>query len=353
MHPLQTIFKLAPKGPALGHTLLAYKVETPRFQGIVRKDAAGLLSRFVEEGLQMGFPFRLQVPGWLPARMREIGAMQALDRLEQGLPVEFQPQRLVAFGLSPEKLLNLFHTARVGVPLTMPDMGATPPEPTQPEPTGWQLNLGGAMVVSDFAELKILYELFTPWRWEAKRGSTENVALQLSRFTTAYHTSACPWTIHEGAAESLRIRPGQVAWHIVSGGLQAAGWGALCGAGILLAAMAARVALPVDMWTVLAGGAATLMGHHWVQSLWRVFREKTGLPLSPLVALDRLTDGQSVWFQRREAWGIPVLKGVARYGVRGRPNLVRGTEGLFSLYLMHTPSTMTRKAGGEGSATPS
>lgn len=345
MNLAQMIFRSAPKGPALGHTLLAYKAETPRFQGISRDEAAVLLSRFVEEGVQIGWPWRLQKPGWGPAFFREIGVMEALDRLDTGQAVGFQPQRLVAFGLSAEKLINLAYTLKKLVQVIPPEFGETPPSLARPEPTGLRLNLGGAMVVSDFADLKILFELFTPWQWQdlpPTTDPTERIARQLSRFVTAHYTSAYPWSVHESATESLRLQPDRVVWHMVSGGLQAAGWGTVVGLGAVAAAAFAGIALSVSAAQVVAGGAGLFLGNHWLRGLWRVFRERTGLPLTPLEAFGRLAEGGFVLFQRRRAVGIPILKGVAWFGDTGRPERIDGPGGLRDFFGAHTPPSMTQ-----------
>ena len=324
------------------HDTIELHLQGEDYQNVTRLEAASMLGYFTQTLESGGFPWQtLEAKEGTNGKFKvggRLAEMEALNLLEQGQPIMLQPMRdmkidlstnsinalgaagsLVAGGADASKVTNFTKTTKVS--------GGT---------QGIEVKYGEPIPVSNFAELKLLYQMYKPDEEIKGEDAITKAAKQTAFFTKP--SAANPWrffikddssTIRRVGGEMLR----QVPRSIVSGAAVGGATGAV-------------FAYVMSNWKVaaaFAGVGALLAGGRAAYEAIRV--EGKGRGVNSVEALERIINDQPVYFQESKAAGfdLPFINKFSFYRDKGKANMISSPDELNTFYYMQSQAELPKE----------
>jgi len=298
------------------------------YYNIERNDAAKMLGYFTGKLQADGFPWELKKnvkvgPITIP---REVSEMEALQMLQRGEEVLFQPKRIINISVSPDSVASL---ALLGTPLAPAAVATSLSKVNvKADGAGRELNYGKAVAIHNFGELKLLYEMYNPDA-QGQGDALGDISKKVSFFSMKMHNTDYPWTFY-------RADPGSRWSNTLKETGQGAVLGALGGAAIgliLSTASAGKISL---LDSTLCAAQLGAIGYGIFSGLRQLFVPRSTVEINTLETLDRITKGDPVIFQKRKMHNISLfiiskLTWFTDYGVGSE---IRGKGDLDVFYAM-------------------
>ncbi len=319
------------------HPKIDVHLNGDEYRAIALKDAAKMLGYFSQKMQDQGFPWKLKVAVDQGDDNFRAGAdvsdLDALKQLQQGKPVMFQPMRNLQLDLSSDSLGALAAAGALGTGTEIAGMArlAAISKTTRVTPgsQGIELKYGEPVVVSNFSELKLLYQMYNPDEKVTSKNEVAKAANQLSYFTQKTASGQYPWRFYK---ESDTNTAGRVATAVarsaVKGGAMGAGVGALVGA---------PLAFFARDWSFVLGAVGVGAAGFALYSAQQAARTAAkGEGVNAVEALERVLNGQEVVLQETEirSVGVPIFGKISWFSDHGPGSKISSTSELDTFYWM-------------------
>ncbi len=289
--------------------LLDELLNLPDFKNITDEEAATMLGFFSKTMRSKGFPWEYKAV--VNGKLKEIGDLEALFRLKRGETVYFFPKRVVTLNLtssdldkigkvtSSKPIKDISQALKTGESVAKID-----------DPIGREVSDGNGIPVRNYAELKLLYQLFNPdsqIKLNEKQQKDKdlvkavNTLKAFSKFVSEKFSSRYPWRFYSTSNSLV----GKMAnffraakMKIIVGALLGA---AFSGPLLVLAGLIGGAGLASMVGTGLLGATATGAAIGGAIGFKDGIREaKLGKEIGPIEGLKRLMRGQKVLFQQKK-----------------------------------------------------
>lgn len=293
----------------------------PGYSNVSSEDGAKMLGYFTQKMEAQGFPWALYKPckGILKKR-KAIGDFEALQRLQKGEPVIFQPKRVIGIGFSPPQFKGKDVTGKEGAGKVDVKSG------------GMEVQYGEPIQINNLGELKFLYELYNPdIQVDPNTDNKLKVAARsIAYFTKGTMASQYPWKMFKPVSTGRKIL------NMAKSALKTGGIGA--GLGALAASI---FSLPAIAFGSFVGGPIGIAAGAAIGFVLGAFKgtasQRHGQEINPMEALVRLTEGKPVYFQemkkREIGLSIPFpigmkLGNLSFYGEHGSGSTIHNLDEL-------------------------
>lgn len=328
-------------------------LDQPEYQGISRDEAALMLGHFTQTMQNQGNPWKIHSAsdgrkGF--TKGKEIGDLPALNRLEKGEPVLFQPMRDMAIDLSSGSFTALAAAGSVAsanvtnlTQVANYSKGFQSSSSTQ----GLTLKNGEPIVISSFSELKLLHQMHKSGQKIEGKSETAKAAQQLSFFTQKTVNSNYPWRFYVKDDSNVI---GRVTKKTLGGAATGAGVGA-----IVAGAIGGAIAFATKDLSWLYAGAGVGAAVGGVTRGYQAAQSSSkGTPINAVDAMERVLDGKEVIFQEARVRSVPVpfLKQVSWYTDNGAGSEISSVQDLNTFYHMQSQDELPKAEKKEEKKTP-
>jgi hypothetical protein len=309
--------------PDLYHDKIAISLKDPSYKNIKSDEAAAMIGYFTKKMRDAGFPWKLcKVEGKDLKKREEIGQMEALERLEKGKEVLFQPERFVKFEINPEGLTAV---SKIGGAHLQPvgDVAAMSKDTKLSATNEKAVTFGAPIMVKGLGELKLLYQMYNPDVKVEEKNALGKAAHNLSFFTKKVLDTNFPFRFVKETGENTFLRTLRAAFHSAMPGL-------VVGAGVGLA-IGGPIGLLTGAWattmTIIGYGAAIGAGLRSVDAARAAVK---GEEINAFETLGRVLDHNPVLFQERQKHSInlPILGTYTWYTDFGKGSMINSPEKL-------------------------
>lgn len=333
----------APKNSALDAIGLGSSVanidvylDGDEYKSIDEHSAARMLGHFTQAMQAQGFPWRLYASSkeGLSGKLtgtKPLSDLDALRRLQRGEAVLFQPMRNLQLDLSSDSLgaIAAAGTLSPGSDMSSVSRLAALSKNTRVSPgsQGYELKHGEPVEVKNLAELKLLYQMYSPQETITTKNPVARAASQLAYFNQQQGDYG--WRFYQKDQSNAL---GRIAKQMYQNGLKGAAMGAAVGAMVGLPLGLVTQSLQNFLLAVgLSSGAFALYG-----GAEGARTAAKGKPLNTVAALDAVLKKQPLEFQETQmrSVGVPVLGKVSWFSDRGANNTVSSPEELETFYWM-------------------
>lgn len=313
------------------------------YKNISDRQAGQMLGYFTQKMKDLGFPWRLKTAEDNHGVMRMRGAiseLEAMDRLKAGQPIFLEPMRNLNLSINAESLGALAAAGTLSGAASLDGvskMAAFSKDAKVGANNGIELKHGAPILVSSYAELKLVFQMYNPEEKVADKNPVARSAHQLSSFTKKMGTTY-PWRFYKKADDNAILR---VAKSSTKAGMS----GALVGA-----ALGTMIGGPIGLFTgnwsilkILATYGGMIGGGYAALDAGRVAAK--GEPINVVEALERITQGKEVVLQETvmRSVTVPFLGNVAWFTDRGKGSSVSSAGTLDRLYWMLNPDKQEEK----------
>ncbi len=322
-------------------------LEGSEYQNIPDLSAAKMLGHFTQTMQNQGYPWRIHsamADGDKGFRRGEsLSDMEALNHLRKGEPILMQPMRDLQLDLSSGSFTAIAAAGTAaGTQLTGLGTVADLSKSTQVSAgsQGISLKFGEPLVVNNFAELKLINQLYdSEQKVDAASSQTAKAAHQFSYFTQKTVGSAYPWRFYAKDEGSVAAR---VAKATAKGILTGAAVGGAVGGGL-----GALLALGFRNSTYLAGAAAIGAALGAIRGGYDSAQTSLkGTPLNAVEALDNVLEGKEVVFQesRARSIGLPIVGKIAWFADHGKGSSINSVDELNTFFYMQSGAELPKPA---------
>jgi hypothetical protein len=327
--------------PDLYHERVEISLDDPSYKNVTIDDAAQMLGYFTQKMQDQGFPWSLhQIKEGKFTHRAPLSEMDALRNLKQGKEVLFQPKRDLQLDLSPDSLSAVAKLG--GDPLKKVDDVATFSKNTKITPSaGIELRYGEPVIIKNFGELKLLYELYNPDVQANDSDKLGKAAHNLTFFTKKTQGTKYPWRfVKEGV--------GNMATRVLKAAVTKGIYGLVLGAGAGLV-IGGPIGLITGTWTaaytLMTTGAA-------IGAAWRggeaAAAARKGVDINAYETLGRIMENKPVILQERNlhSVGFPLIGSINWYSDHGEGSTISSPEELALFNRMQNQPETPAKAAG-------
>jgi len=319
-------------------------LDSPEYKGIEELEAANMLGHFTQTMQNGGYPWKLReaVPkgdGNFKAG-EKVSDMEALSRLKKGEPLLLQPLRDLQLDLSSDSITAIAAAGSVG----STDLGGLSKVASYSKNSkvsagnqGFSVKFGEPVVIENFAQLKLLHQMYDPADKIEGKSETAKAAHQFSYFTQKTVSSAFPWRFYVKDDSNPFLR---VAKHTALGTAKGAAVG-----GVIAGAFGGLMALGFQDWSYLAGAATIGAGIGGVSGGYEAARTSLkGTPVSSVEALEHVLNDQNVVFQESRARSIkvPMLGQISWFSDQGKGSVISDVDQLNTFYYMQSQEDLPK-----------
>lgn len=323
---------------------LELHLDSPEYQGISDLEAANMLGHFTQTMQNQGYPWKLRAAHQLPSgefkRGEEISDLDGLNRLKRGEAILLQPMRDLQLDLSTGSITAIAAAGSVaGTNLAGLKQVADYSKTAQVSGgnQGLSVKFGEPVPIENFAQLKLLHQMYDPAEKIEATSSTAKAAHQLSYFTQKTVGSAFPWRFYQKDDSNPLVR---VASHTVKGALAGAAVG-----GALAGAFGAILAFGFRDWSYLTGAAAVGAAVGGLSGGYESARTSVkGTPVNAVEALEKVLNNKQVIFQesRARSINVPILGKISWFSDQGKGSKVHNPDELNTLYYMQSQEELPK-----------
>lgn len=313
------------------------------YKNITDRQAGQMLGYFTQKMKDLGFPWRLKTAEDVKGVQKMRGAiseLEAMDRLKKGQPVFLEPMRNLNLSINADSLGALAAAGTLGGATALDGVSkvaAFAKDGKVGANNGVELKHGAPILVSSYAELKLVFQMYNPDDKVSEKNPVAKSAHQLSSFTKKMGTSY-PWRFYKKADDNTLMR-------VARSSARAGFSGALVGA-----ALGTMIGGPIGLFTgnwsilkIMATYGGMIGGGYAALDAGRVAAK--GEPINVVEALERINQGQEVVLQETvmRSVTVPFLGNVAWFTDRGKGSSVASPGTLDQLYWMLNPDKQEEK----------
>lgn len=319
-------------------------LDSPEYQNVKDLEAANMLGHFTQTMQNNGYPWRLHEARSMPdgsfKKGSSVSDLEALQRLKRGEPLLMQPMRDLQLDLSSGSITAI---AAAGSMTNAGMSGLTRvadySKNTQVSAgsQGLSVKFGEPVVVENFAQLKLLHQMYDPSEKIKPTSETAKVARQFSYFTEKTVSSAYPWRFYQKDDSNAVLR---VAKHTSKGALTGAAVG-----GALAGAFGAILAFGLRDWNYLTGAAAVGAAIGGISGGYESARTSLkGTPVSAVEALEKVLNEEQVVFQesRARSINVPILGKISWFSDQGKGSKIHNPDELNTFYFMQSQEELPK-----------
>lgn len=270
--------------PGRKYSSVEINTDLPEYQNVTQDDAAKMLGYFTQKMEGQGFPWALHMPkqGSL-GRMKQIGEFEALNKLEKGESVVFQPKRVIGLGFNPPQLKGKDITGQENKGKFDMKSG------------GMEVKFGVPVEIKNKGELKFLYQLYNPdvKIEEIEGNEMREAARELSFFTKGTMASQYPWKMYKNEGKFSK------AWQMTKSAAKKGLIGAAIGA-----AVTSIFSVPAIAFGATATGPIGLAVGAAVGATIGIYcglkGNRRGTEMNVFESLARLNEKEPVYFQEKK-----------------------------------------------------
>ncbi len=321
-------------------------LDQPDYQNIQDLEAANMLGHFTQTMQNNGYPWKLMSAESAKSggfkKGSAVSDLEALNRLKNGQPVLLQPMRDLQLDLSSGSITAIAAAGSVA----STDMSGLSKVATYSKSAkvnagsqGLSVKFGEPVVIENFAQLKLLHQMYDPAEKIEGKSETAKTAHQFSYFTQKTVGSAFPWRFYVKDNSNTFLR---VAKHTTKG----AATGAAVG-GALAGAFGAIMALGFKDWSYLTGAAAIGATIGGVSGGYENARTSLkGTPINSVQALENVLNEKEVIFQesRARSVNVPILGKISWFSDQGKGSKIQSPDQLNTFYYMQSQDDLPKPA---------
>lgn len=262
--------------------------------------AAKMIGHFTQKLKMEGFPWELRKEVAVgPLKVpRPVSEMEALQMLQNGEEVLFQPKRIIDLNLSPDAVGSL---ALLSTPAAPAAAAATLKQANvKIEGAGRQIPYGKPVPVHSFGELKLLFDMYNPEAQLTQGDELSDISKKIAFFAMKRHNTPYPFSFYKASPSSR--------W---TNALKSGAAGAIAGCiiggvtGLLLQGpIGTALGVKVGM---LAGAKLGAIGFGLYRGAKELFVSKSKDEINVFEAMDRITKGETVILQEKKLHSLSML----------------------------------------------
>lgn len=321
-------------------------LEGPEYQDVPDLSAAKMLGHFTQTMQNQGYPWRIHsavADGDKGFHKGErLSDMEALVRLRKGEPVLMQPMRDLQLDLSSGSFTAIA-AAGTATGTQLSGLGAVADLSKSTQVSagsqGIALKFGEPLVVNNFAELKLINQLYDSEQKLEGASETAKAAHQLSYFTQKTVGSAYPWRFYAQDDGNTALR---VSKATAKGLLTGAAVGGAVGAGL-----GGLLALGLRNFNFLSGAVAVGAAIGAIRGGYDSAQTSLkGTPLNAVEALGNVLEGKEVVFQesRARSIGLPIMGKISWFADHGKGSSINSVDELNTFYYMQSGAELPKPA---------
>ena len=330
-------------------------LDQPEYKDINELEAANMLGHFTQTMQNAGYPWRLQAAESTDKggykKGEKISDFEALNRLKKGQAVLMQPMHDLQLDLSAGPFTAIAAASSVAATDTTGLTKVANYSKNAQVNAGSQgvsLKFGEPIIVEDFAQLKLLHQMYDPTDKIEGKSETAKAAHQFSYFTQKAVTSAFPWRFYVKDGSNTLLRVGKRT-------LTGTGGGALVG-GIVGGVFGGLLGLAMgDVGTYALGGAAVGGTGGALKGGYDGLRTSLkGTPINAVEALENVLNDKEVYFQesRARSINVPIVGKISWFTDNGKASSINDPEQLNTFYYMQSQEDLPKPAKKEEKKKP-
>ena len=319
-------------------------LDSPEYQNVKDLEAANMLGHFTQTMQNNGYPWKMHAARTLEdgsfKKGEAVSDLEALQRLKKGEPVLMQPMRDLQLDLSSGSITAIAAAGSVAS-TNMAGLSKVADYSTKSKVSagsqGLSVKFGEPMVVENFAQLKLLHQMYDASEKIKPTSETAKVARQFSYFTEKTVSSAYPWRFYQKDDSNTFLR---VAKHTAKGTLTGAAVG-----GALAGAFGAVMALGFRDWSYFTGAAAVGAAIGGASGGYESARTSLkGTPVNAVEALEKVLNNEEVIFQesRARSINVPIMGKISWFSDQGKGSKVSNPDELNTFYYMQSQEELPK-----------
>ena len=329
-------------------------LDQPEYQNVDHLSAAKMLGHFTQKMQNQGYPWKIhQATAGSDGSFKKgeaLSDLEAFKSLENGQPLLLQPMRDLQLDLSSGSITALAAAGSLGgAEVTSLGNVANYSKTTQVNAgsQGISVKFGEPLVITNFAELKLLNQMYDSDQKIEGQSDTAKVAHQLSYFTQKTVGSAYPWRFFVKDDSNVALRVTKAATKGVSTG------GAL--GAVVGGAIGGLLALGFRNFDYLLGAAVTGAALGAARGGYdAVHTSLKGTPVNAVDALKGVLGRKEVVFQetRARSIGLPIVGKISWFSDHGKGSGVSSPEDLNTFYYMQSGEELPKPKAVEKKTEP-